>query len=63
MAVLEMPAVLKQAERIYGMNRSKPGIFSRPAFWITAGLLLRFGLDVIADMIIERKRRRRKHVS
>ena len=36
------------------------GILSRPAFWIAAALLFRFGMDLFAEKVLKKKGKRRK---
>jgi len=45
-------------------NAKKNSIFTRPVVWIAGALLLRLGMDLFAEIVLERKGKRRgKNVS
>ncbi len=45
-------------------SKKNNSIFTRPVLWIAGALLLRLGLDLFAEIMLDRKgKRRRKDVS
>ncbi len=41
------------------MTLKRKRLFTRPVTWIAAGLLIRFGMDLVAEIMLKKKRRKK----